>query len=72
MAGARVVTLGDLVGQGVPVGARTITLDELGGQGVPAGEAQRIGLLAQVGQLHRQGILTDSEFAAQKAELLGE
>ena len=37
-----------------------------------ASDAQRIGLLTQLGQLHRQGILTDSEFAAQKAELLGE
>jgi hypothetical protein len=37
-----------------------------------ASDAQRIGLLTQLGQLHRQGILTDSEFAAQKAQLLDE
>jgi hypothetical protein len=34
-----------------------------------ASDAQRIGLLTQLGQLHSQGILTDSEFAAQKAQL---
>jgi hypothetical protein len=27
--------------------------------------------LTQLGQLHAQGILTDEEFAAQKAKLLG-
>ena len=37
-----------------------------------ASDAQRIGLLTQLGQLHRQGVLPDREFAAQKAELLGE
>jgi len=70
--GAQAVTLGDLVGQGLSAGVQTVTLGDLMGQGVPAAEAQRIGLLAQLGQLHRQGILTDSEFAAQKAELLSE
>jgi hypothetical protein len=27
--------------------------------------------LTQLGQLHDQGVLTDAEFAAQKAKLLG-
>ena len=40
--------------------------------GQTASDAQRIGLLTQLGQLHSQGILTDSEFAAQKAQLLSE
>ena len=37
-----------------------------------AGEAQRISLLDQLGRLHSQGILTDSEFAAEKAQILHE
>lgn len=37
-----------------------------------ASDAQRIGLLTQLGRLHSQGVLTDTEFAAQKAQLLGE
>jgi hypothetical protein len=37
-----------------------------------AGEAQRINLLDQLGRLHSQGILTDSEFTAEKAQILGE
>jgi hypothetical protein len=41
-------------------------------QGWTADEAQRIGMLAQLGQLHRQGVLTDDEFTAQKAQLLAE
>lgn len=40
--------------------------------GQTAAEAQRIAMLAQLGQLHSQGILTDSEFAAEKAQILGE
>ena len=67
-AGARTVTLGDLVSQ--PADARTVTLGGL--VNLPAAEAQRIGQLAQLGQLHRQGVLTDSEFEAQKAEVLGQ
>ena len=30
-----------------------------------------IALLKELGELHRQGVLTDEEFAAQKAKLLG-
>jgi hypothetical protein len=47
----------------------------------PAGEddsrsaspaAAHFGELEKLGQLHSQGILTDEEFAAEKARLLGE
>jgi hypothetical protein len=39
----------------------------------PAGDSMddKIEQLKQLGQLHEQGILTDEEFAAQKAKLLG-
>jgi putative oligomerization/nucleic acid binding protein len=35
-------------------------------------DAERLNMLAQLGQLHRQGVLTDAEFAAQKAQILSE
>jgi hypothetical protein len=31
----------------------------------------KINELQQLGQLHEQGVLTDEEFAAQKAKILG-
>jgi hypothetical protein len=31
----------------------------------------QINQLTQLGQLHEQGVLTDEEFAAQKAKILG-
>jgi hypothetical protein len=38
----------------------------------PAGPStDTISQLKELGQLHEQGILTDEEFAAQKAKLLG-
>jgi putative oligomerization/nucleic acid binding protein len=37
----------------------------------PAPEPDPIEQLKQLGELHEQGILTDEEFAAQKAKLLG-
>ena len=37
-----------------------------------AAETERLSQLAQLGQLHRQGVLTDAEFAAQKAQILGQ
>ncbi len=37
----------------------------------PAGEASMIDQLKQLGELKSQGILTEEEFAAQKAKLLG-
>ena len=36
-----------------------------------APEADPIEQLKQLGELHAQGVLTDEEFAAQKAKLLG-
>jgi len=36
-----------------------------------AAAADPIAQLAQLGQLHEQGVLTDAEFAAQKAKILG-
>ncbi len=35
-------------------------------------DSQRLSMLAQLGQLHSQGVLTDAEFAAQKARILGD
>jgi hypothetical protein len=32
---------------------------------------EKINELTQLGQLHEQGVLTDEEFAAQKAKVLG-
>ena len=37
----------------------------------PAPEQDNIAKLKELGELHAQGILTDEEFAAQKAKLLG-
>jgi hypothetical protein len=37
----------------------------------PAGESSMIEQLKQLGELKSQGILTEEEFAAQKAKLLG-
>ena len=37
----------------------------------PAPAADPIAQLKQLGELHAQGVLTDEEFAAQKAKLLG-
>jgi len=40
-------------------------------QAAPASEESLIDQLKQLGELREQGILTDEEFAAQKAKLLG-
>ena len=37
----------------------------------PAAASDPIEQLRQLGELHAQGVLTDEEFAAQKAKLLG-
>jgi hypothetical protein len=37
----------------------------------PAAAPDPIAQLKELGELHRQGVLTDEEFAAQKAKLLG-
>jgi multidrug resistance efflux pump len=45
---------------------------EVQAQMTPAGGAEEmIGQLARLGELHQQGILSDDEFAAAKAKLLG-
>ena len=61
-----------VVVRGVPAGAAAFGTSWNPAAGQTADEAQLVGLLTQLGQLHRQGILTDSEFAAQKAQLLDE
>lgn len=58
--------------RGVPAGAAAFITSRHPAAQPDASEAQRIGLLTQLGQLHRQGVLTDSEFEAEKAQLLGE
>jgi hypothetical protein len=35
-------------------------------------DAERISELTKLGQLHSQGVLTDAEFAAEKARILGQ
>jgi hypothetical protein len=40
--------------------------------GEPPTNAERIAELTQLGRLHDQGVLTDTEFAAEKARVLGE
>jgi putative oligomerization/nucleic acid binding protein len=40
------------------------------GAGRTQSEQERLKLLAQLGQLHNQGVLSDAEFAAQKAQIL--
>ncbi len=37
-----------------------------------AGEDDRMSQLKQLGDLHTQGVLTDQEFAAEKARILGQ
>ena len=37
----------------------------------PPAEPDRIAQLTQLGELHAQGVLTDEEFAAEKAKILG-
>jgi hypothetical protein len=57
------------VAQSFPASATNFTFlqDQEG-----AAETERLSQLAQLGQLHRQGVLTDAEFAAQKAQILGQ
>jgi hypothetical protein len=40
-------------------------------QAAPSGEASTIDQLKELGELKAQGVLTEEEFAAQKAKLLG-
>jgi hypothetical protein len=73
-------------GQGQPQGARrpalvapagpTHHVSGYAGSGVgltvPSTESERLSTLAQLAQLHKQGILTDAEFAEQKARILND
>jgi hypothetical protein len=57
--------------------ARTFPADVIsgtrqGGPGQPSPNAERISELTNLGKLHSQGVLTDAEFAAEKARILGE
>jgi Short C-terminal domain len=45
---------------------------DTGGPLGPRSESDRLSLLAQLGHLHSQGIITDAEFAAQKARILSQ
>lgn len=60
--------------QGFGAGAPAFTsrLDSIRAAQGEAGDAQRMNVLAQLGQLHRDGVLTDAEFAAQKAQILSD
>jgi Short C-terminal domain len=53
--------------QGQPVGSYAQAPQEA----PPAAAADPIEQLKELGQLHESGVLTDEEFAAQKAKLLG-
>jgi hypothetical protein len=57
------------VAQNFPVSAVDFSMTQ-SQQG--ASETERLSQLAQLGQLHRQGVLTDAEFAAQKSQILGQ
>jgi hypothetical protein len=52
--------------------ASAVDFADSGAAGQSHSEAERLELLSQLGQLHHQGVLTDAEFAAQKAQILGE
>jgi hypothetical protein len=58
----------------LPAGGMGITIDTRPAQvsGEPATNAERIAELTQLGRLHGQGVLTDAEFASEKARILGE
>ncbi len=53
--------------QGAPPGEQ----EQPAGAPEPQAPADPIAQLRDLGQLHEQGILTDEEFAAQKAKILG-
>jgi hypothetical protein len=57
-------------------GSRTGRVSGFAGSGVgltvPSTESERLSTLEQLGRLHQQGVLTDAEFAEQKARILSE
>jgi hypothetical protein len=55
-----------------PVSAASFTTMNPAGQGQPGSEADRLNMLTQLGRLHSQGVLTDAEFAQQKAQILSD
>jgi Short C-terminal domain len=58
-------------GQGPPAGPPA---DEAPASGSPASSgmsAEAVQRLQEIAELHKQGVLTDEEFAAQKARILG-
>ena len=58
--------------QAVALGrARAAAVDHQAPAGSAAPAADPIEQLKELGELHDQGVLTDEEFAAQKAKLLG-
>jgi hypothetical protein len=58
----------------LPAGGMGITIDTRPAResGEPPTNAERIAELTQLGRLHDQEVLTDAEFAAEKARILGE
>ena len=70
---ARPVAGDGAAAQGFPASTASFTATmEPAGQGQPGSEADRLNMLTQLGRLHSQGVLTDAEFAAQKAQILGD
>jgi Short C-terminal domain len=57
--------------QGQPVGSYAQAPQAAPPAAPPAPAADPIEQLKELGQLHESGVLTDEEFAAQKAKLLG-
>jgi Short C-terminal domain len=58
----------------LPAGGTIVTIDARPAHesGEPATDAERIAELTQLGRLHDQGVLTDAEFASEKARVLGQ
>ncbi len=57
--------------QGEPVGQYVAPPQQGGGAEQPGGGDDTIAKLKELGELRDSGVLTDEEFAAQKAKLLG-
>ena len=56
----------------LPAGGMGITIDTRPAREEPPTNAERIDELTQLGRLHDQGVLTDDEFAEEKARILGQ
>jgi hypothetical protein len=70
------VVASSVAGPGRVSGSRTGRVSGFAGSGVgltvPSTESERLSTLEQLGRLHQQGVLTDAEFAEQKARILSE